>query len=208
MSCSWRSLFRRGRKISRVQFRKPARALRRQKLMARKRKPALNEAPEALQKATENPVASLISVPVQNNLNFGVNPGYRNQDVLNIAASNSDRRLKRLDTSNHAGGLHRSSVSEPTRTHPELPRTGEYGLGDMVLIRFCMPFHRRSLVDKLNLGVVTSMASCRRRQILSGTGKLCLGPTVVALLQPGHCDAGGCWLIMCGRWRATGAVRT
>ena len=39
---------------------------------------------EALQKATQNPVASLISVPVQNNSNFGVNPGYRTQDVLNI----------------------------------------------------------------------------------------------------------------------------
>src|SRR5271163_5146281 len=41
-------------------------------------------ATEALQKATQNPVASLISVPVQNNNNFGVNPGYRTQDVLNI----------------------------------------------------------------------------------------------------------------------------
>lgn len=39
---------------------------------------------EALQKATQNPVASLISVPVQNNSNFGVNPDYRTQDVLNI----------------------------------------------------------------------------------------------------------------------------
>jgi hypothetical protein len=37
-----------------------------------------------LQKATQNPVANLISVPLQNNTNFGVNPGYRNQDVLNI----------------------------------------------------------------------------------------------------------------------------
>jgi hypothetical protein len=37
-----------------------------------------------LQKATQNPVASLISVPLQNNTNFGVNPGYRNQNVLNI----------------------------------------------------------------------------------------------------------------------------
>jgi hypothetical protein len=42
-----------------------------------------SEGTEALQKATQNPVASLISVPVQN-LNFGVNPGYRNQDVLNL----------------------------------------------------------------------------------------------------------------------------
>jgi len=43
-----------------------------------------SEGTEALQKATQNPVASLISVPVQNNNNFGVNPGYRTQDVLNI----------------------------------------------------------------------------------------------------------------------------
>src|SRR6202162_6200557 len=43
-----------------------------------------SEATEALQKATQNPVASLISVPVQNNSNFGMNPGYRTQDVLNI----------------------------------------------------------------------------------------------------------------------------
>jgi hypothetical protein len=41
-------------------------------------------AAEALQKATQNPVASLISLPVQDNTNFGVNPGYRNQNVLNI----------------------------------------------------------------------------------------------------------------------------
>ena len=34
---------------------------------------------EALQKATQNPVASLISVPIQNNNNFGINPGYRNR---------------------------------------------------------------------------------------------------------------------------------
>src|SRR5260370_24577268 len=37
-----------------------------------------------LQKATQNPVSSLISVPLQNNTNFGVNPGYRNQDLLHI----------------------------------------------------------------------------------------------------------------------------
>src|SRR5271154_2238858 len=43
-----------------------------------------NAGAEALQKATQNPVASLISVPIQNNNNFGISPGYRTQDVLNI----------------------------------------------------------------------------------------------------------------------------
>ena len=37
-----------------------------------------------LQKETQNPVASLISVPVQNNNNFNIGPYNRTQDVLNI----------------------------------------------------------------------------------------------------------------------------
>src|SRR5580704_6477411 len=37
-----------------------------------------------LQKEAQNPVAGLISVPVQNNTNFGVGPFGRNQNVLNI----------------------------------------------------------------------------------------------------------------------------
>src|SRR5262249_40387772 len=39
---------------------------------------------EALQKAVQNPVASLISVPLQNNTNFDIGPFDRTQDVLNI----------------------------------------------------------------------------------------------------------------------------
>src|SRR5260370_17854361 len=46
--------------------------------------PAVEDQTANLQKATQNPVASLISVPLQNNTNFGANPGYRNQNVLNI----------------------------------------------------------------------------------------------------------------------------
>ena len=39
---------------------------------------------EDLQKTAQNPVAGLISVPIQNNTNFGVGPFGRNQNVLNI----------------------------------------------------------------------------------------------------------------------------
>src|ERR1017187_6953242 len=39
---------------------------------------------ESLAKATQNPVASLISVPIQNNSNFNIGPYNRTQDVLNI----------------------------------------------------------------------------------------------------------------------------
>jgi hypothetical protein len=38
----------------------------------------------ALAKAVQNPVADMISVPLQNNTNFGIGPYQRDQDVLNI----------------------------------------------------------------------------------------------------------------------------
>jgi hypothetical protein len=52
-------------------------------------RPATQETPsvsggEDLQKAVQNPVASLISVPIQSNSNFGIGPFDRTQNVLNI----------------------------------------------------------------------------------------------------------------------------
>jgi hypothetical protein len=40
--------------------------------------------PEQLRKAAQNPVASLISVPIQENWNFNIDPNNRTQNVLNI----------------------------------------------------------------------------------------------------------------------------
>jgi hypothetical protein len=45
---------------------------------------AQDSSTEDLQKATQNPVASLISVPLQNNFNFDIEPDDRVQNVLNI----------------------------------------------------------------------------------------------------------------------------
>ena len=43
------------------------------------------EAQDALAKASQNPIANLISLPIQNNTNFGVGPlDKRTQNVLNI----------------------------------------------------------------------------------------------------------------------------
>src|SRR5271154_4507020 len=39
---------------------------------------------DALRKAAQNPVASLISVPIQDNFNFNIGPADRTQNVLNI----------------------------------------------------------------------------------------------------------------------------
>src|SRR5271170_4720021 len=39
---------------------------------------------DALRNAAQNPVASLISVPIQDNFNFNIGPSDRTQNVLNI----------------------------------------------------------------------------------------------------------------------------
>lgn len=46
--------------------------------------PAAAQDTAALAKATQNPVASMISVPIQNSSNFGVGPYDRTQHVINI----------------------------------------------------------------------------------------------------------------------------
>jgi hypothetical protein len=46
--------------------------------------PAAAANSDALRKAAQNPVASLISVPIQDNFNTAIEPGYRTQNVLNI----------------------------------------------------------------------------------------------------------------------------
>jgi hypothetical protein len=44
---------------------------------------------EALAKAAQNPVANLISVPFQDNINFNVGPQEKTQNVLNSRSSRS-----------------------------------------------------------------------------------------------------------------------
>jgi hypothetical protein len=52
--------------------------------------PPLNKTPapaddtEKLVKDTQNPVAAMISVPFQNNLNYPIGPFNRDQDVMNL----------------------------------------------------------------------------------------------------------------------------
>jgi len=79
---------------------------------------------EALQKATQNPVASLISVPVQNNDNFGIGPFNRIQNVLNIQPVVPVKMTK--DWNVIIRGLRRSSTS-PLPAPPTWRFTGLWG---------------------------------------------------------------------------------
>jgi hypothetical protein len=138
---------------------------------------------EALQKATQNPVASLISVPVQNNSNFGVNPGYRTQDVLNI------QPVIPIGISENWNLLVRwimPIVYQPLPAQPGNPQTGEYGLGDMLPSFFISPKKPGKLI--WGVGPVFQLPTATNTFL--GQGKLGIGPTVVVLTQPGHWTLG------------------
>src|SRR5260370_27842238 len=144
--------------------------------------PAVEDQTGALQKATQNPVANLISVPLQNNTNFGVNPGYRNQDVLNIqpvipiGISKDWNLLVRWIT---------PIIYQPVPNAPGT-ETGEYGLGDMEPTFFMTP----KKPGKLIWGVGPVFQLPTSTNSILGQGKLGIGPSTVVLTQPGHWTLG------------------
>jgi hypothetical protein len=155
-------------------------------------------ATEALQKATQNPVASLISVPVQNNNNFGVNPGYRTQDVLNL------QPVIPIGISENWNLLVRwimPIVYQPVPNQPGTPETGEYGLGDMLPTFFISPKKPGKLI--WGAGPVFQLPTATNTFL--GQGKLGIGPSIVVLTQPGHWTLG---LLANNVWSVAGRIST
>jgi hypothetical protein len=138
---------------------------------------------EALQKATQNPVASLISVPIQNNNNFGVSPGYRTQDVLNL------QPVVPLGISKDWNLIVRwimPIIWQPLPNPPATPQTGVYGFGDMLPTFFLSPKRPGKLI--WGAGPVFQLPTATNTFL--GQGKLAVGPSAVALTQPGHWTLG------------------
>jgi hypothetical protein len=138
---------------------------------------------EELQKATQNPVASLISVPVQNNSNFGVNPGYRTQDILNI------QPVIPLNLSQNWNLIIRwitPIVWQPLPNSPSTPETGVYGLGDMQPTFFLSPAKPGKLI--WGAGPIFQLPTATNTFL--GQGKFGIGPSIVVLMQPGHWTLG------------------
>jgi hypothetical protein len=135
--------------------------------------PAAAANTDTLQKAVQNPVASLISVPIQNNNNFGIDPFDRTQDVLNI------QPVIPLPISPNWTLITR--VIQPIVWQPYPDATGgQYGLGDMNPTFFLAPAHPGKLIWGGGPALVIPTAT---NQIL-GQGKLSIGPSFVALIQP------------------------
>jgi len=135
---------------------------------------------EALAKATQNPVASLISVPLQNNSNFNVGPYDRTQDVFNI------QPVIPAHLGNNWMLITRIIQPIVWQPYPTANSGGEFGFGDMNPTFFLAP----AKPGKLIWGVGPAMVIPTATSTALGQGKLSFGPSVVALVQPGKWTLG------------------
>jgi len=147
--------------------------------VATEQTPAAAANAEALRKAAQNPVASLISVPVQNNNNVGINPGYRTQDVLNIQPVIP---LKVNDNWNLIIRWITPIIYQPLPAPSPLPQVGVSGLGDMQPTFLLSPGKPHKVI--WGAGPIIQIPTATSQYL--GQGKLALGPNMVALTTPGH----------------------
>jgi hypothetical protein len=157
---------------------------------------------QSLQKASQNPVSSLISVPVQNNSNFGVGPNDRTQNVLNVQPVipvNLNEKWNLIvrwiapvvwQPAPGTRNLELYGIEEDTPAFfaaTEVQKTaGVFGFGDMTPTFFLSPAKPGKLI--LGAGPVFLLPTATSRVL--GQGKFGIGPSVVALVQPGHWTLG------------------
>jgi hypothetical protein len=156
-----------------------------------------------LAKATQNPVSSMISVPIQNNDNFGIGPYNRIQNVLNIQPVIPVKAGPKLNLiirwilpvlfqpAPGTANLEVYGIDAGTPAYfaalAVQEHAGVSGFGDMTPQFFLTP----SKAHKLIVGVGPMFVLPSASGFVLGQGKFSMGPTAVALLQPGPWTLGG-----------------
>ena len=140
-----------------------------------------------LSKKAANPLADLISLPFQNNTNFGLGPYDRTQNVLNIqpVVPFSDGKII-------------TRTIAPVVWIPDVTaESGSYstGLSDILFTAFYAP-PTTGLIWGLGAALEMPTGGSKR-----GTQKWSLGPSVVALYQPGNWTFG---VLMNNVWSIAG----
>jgi hypothetical protein len=138
-------------------------------------KPAADDG-EDLAKAAQNPVASLISFPLQNNTNFAVGPFNRTQNVLNI------QPVIPISLSENWNLITRTIWPVIWQPNAAQNTQGTFGFGDLNPSFFFSPAKPGKLIWGVGPAFVLPTATSDQL----GQGKLSLGPTLVALTTPGH----------------------
>lgn len=133
-----------------------------------------------LAKAVQNPVANLISVPFQDNIDFGIGPFYRVRNTLNIQPVVPVPLGERWNLINR--------VILPIIYEPHLAETrgGVFGLGDTSATFFLSPAKPGALMWGVGPVLLLPTGTSGMR----GTGKWSAGPSVVLVTQPSRWTLG------------------
>lgn len=140
-----------------------------------------------LAKASQNPVGSLISLPLQNNTNCGYGPGDDVQNILNI------QPVIPVSLSKKWNLINRTII--PVMYQPEVV-TGSgstTGIGDTSYTGFISPREPGTLI--WGAGPVISIPT--RTDDALGSGEWAAGPSVVLLAMPGSWVTG---ILMSNLW--------
>jgi len=139
---------------------------------------------EKARKAAQNPIASMISVPFQENWNFGIGDADRTQNVFVIQPVIP---ISLGENWNVIGRIVTPIVYQPYAVAVPQPsgpaavvQTGAYGLGDMQPQFFFSPKKSKVIWGAGPIFLVPTGTPYR----YMSQGKFGMGPTIVALVQP------------------------
>lgn len=131
-----------------------------------------------LEKQIQNPVASLISLPFQNNLDFGIGPYNRTRNTLNI------QPVWPFSLGENLNLITRTII--PIVSQPLGENDSEFGLGDINMSFFLTSAKPKKVITGYGLALGLPLAS---NDVL-GFGKLTAGPALLILVQPGSWTIG------------------
>ena len=132
------------------------------------------EGESSLAKQSQNPVADLISVPFQNNINFNLGRHDRTQNILNI------QPLIPFNLTENWNVITRTIA--PVIYQPDILNDsgGEFGLGDINTTWFLSPRKPGKLI--WGVGPILSLPTATDEVL--GTKKWSAGPSAVVLTMP------------------------
>ena len=134
-----------------------------------------------LAKATQNPVASLISVPIQNFTDFDIGPFNRNRNTVI-----QFQPVIPLQLGENWNLITRTIGALPFQPDITMAHGGTFGFGDLNPSFFLSPANPGKLIWGAGPTFLIPTAS----DDVLGTGKFSIGPAIVALLQPGKWTLG------------------
>lgn len=138
-----------------------------------------------LAKKLSNPIASLISVPIQFNYDSGYGPDDGDKLFANV------QPVIPFDLTDNLSLVTRTILPIAWQDDIAGPSGKQFGLGDTLQSFFLVPTPRDTALGTLTLGAGPAITWPTSTDRLLGTGTLGLGPTGVALLQTGPWTIGG-----------------